>query len=379
MAIESGANEQAFVKLESTEGTLAASTPSATDGIRHLTLSLTDKLNREVNPTKRGTPDYAGSLPRRRTASWNLSSALWEPSGVLGTASYLGVLLKAGFGSQTLPNLNTTVSAAPSPTSTGCTVVSATGLAVGDLAVFNVGSSREVTRIKTIATLALTYDALSAAPAQPGKMISGVNYKLATNITQSVSIYLFHTGGSFKQAITGAIVNRIRVMFDGTKEVQIEMSGFGKQVVRTGITQPASHTTTGDPASGLVGNFMVDGTATLIQTAAFTIENNAGPRNTELGTSTSSGHFRENRRKVSVELGVYLEDTVIFDTAEAVGTDVLRLLIGNTDGAMLAAVAPKVEWEIPDVPSTDGPKSITVNGVCYAESSGNSELTLSEL
>ncbi len=377
MAVESGANERAFVKLESSFGTLP--TPAATDAIRHLNLTINAKNNREVNPTKRGTPDYAGSLPRRKSAQWNLADALWEPSGVLGTASYLGVMLKAAFGTQTLPNLNTTVAASPSPSATGCTLISGAGLAVGDLGVFNVGSAREVTRLKTVAGAAVTYDALSAAPAQPGKFISGVNYKQATSLTQSLGIFLFHTGGSFKQALSGGVVNRVRIIFDGTKEVHIEMSGFGKTVVRTGFSEPGSHTTTGEPASGLVGNFNIDGVATLIQTAAFTMENNLGPRNTELGTSTASGFFRENRRRTTVELGVYLEDTVIFDTAEAITNDVLRLLVGDTDGAMLAAVAPKVEWEIPDVPSTDGPKTITVNGNCYSESAGNTDLFIAEL
>lgn len=375
MAVESGANEQAYAKVESTYGTLP--TPVAGDAIRHLNLTINAKNNREVNPTKRGTPDYAGALPRRKTAQWNLADALWEPSGTLGTASYFGVMLKAAFGTQTTPNLNTTV--ASGALATGCTLTSGTGLAVGDLGVFNVGSAREVTRLKTVAGAAVTFDALSAAPALPGKFVSGVNYKLATTLTQSLGIFLFHTGGTFKQALSGGVVNRVRVIFDGTKEVHIEMSGFGKAVVRTGFSAPGSHTTTGSPASGLVGNFNIDGVATLIQTAAFTLENNLGPRNTELGTSTASGFFRENRRRVTVELGVYLEDTVIFDTAEAITNDVLRLLVGDTDGAMLAAVAPLVEWEIPDVPSTDGPKSITVNGNCYAESAGNSELTLAEL
>ncbi len=374
MAVESGANEQAYVKVESTYGTLP--TPVAGDAIRHLNLTINAKLNREVNPTKRGTPDYSGALPRRKTAQWNLSDALWEPSGTLGTQSYFGPMLKALFGAQTLPALNTTVASGGS--ATGATLTSGSGLAVGDLIVANVGSAREVTRLKTVAGAAVTFDALSATIATPGKVISGVNYKFATAVTQSISIFLFHTGGSFKQALSGGVVNRLRVVFDGTKEVHIEMSGFGKTVVRTGFSAPASHTTVGDPASGLVGNFNIDGVATLIQTAAFTIENSMAPRNTEFGTSTASGFFRENRRKVTCELGVYLEDTVIFDTAEAIATDVLRLLVGDTDGAMLGAVAPKVEWEIPDVPSTDGPKSITVNGTCYSESAGNSEVFLTE-
>lgn len=377
MAVESGANEQAYAKVESSYGTLA--TPASTDAIRHLTLTIAAKNNREVNPTKRGTPDYTSSLPRRKTATWSLGTALWEPSGTLGTPGYFGAMLKAAFGGSTTPALDTTVAVSPSATSTGCTLTSATGLAVGDLGVFTVGSAKEITRVKSIASAAITYDALSAAPATPGGFLSGVNYKLASNLSESLSIFLFHTGGSFKQAISGAMVNRIRVMFDGTKEVQIEMSGFGKAVVRTGFSAPANHTTVGDPASGMVGTFYVDGTATLIQTAAFTIENNVGPRNTELGTATASGFFRENRRRVNVEVGVYLEDDTIISTAEAIGQDVLRLLVGDTEGAMVAAVAPKVEWEIPDIPSSDGPKTISVSGVCYAESAGNSEVVLAEI
>ena len=114
MAVESGANEQAYVKVESGYGTLP--TPASTDAIRHLNLTINAKNNREVNPTKRGTPDYAGSLPRRKTAQWNLSDALWEPSGVLGTQSYFGPMLKAAFGTQTTPALNTTVASGASAT-----------------------------------------------------------------------------------------------------------------------------------------------------------------------------------------------------------------------------------------------------------------------
>lgn len=377
MTIESGALEQAYAKVESSYGTLA--TPASTDAIRHLALQLTAKQNREPSPEKRGTPDAAQSLPRRKTAAWDLSAALWEPSGTLGTASYFGAMLKAGFGAQTTPALNTTVAATPAPTATGCTLTSATGLAVGDTIVFTLGSGarREITRVKTVAGAAITYDNLSAAPDTPGAAVSGVNYKLTSLITESLSIFLFHTGGGFQQAVQGALVNRIEFTFDGTREVQIAMSGPAKKLVRTGFSQPGSHTTVGSPASGMVGNFYIDTAAFLITQAVVTLENSLGLRNSELGTDSATGYFREDRRQVTAQVSFYLEDTSLISTAESVGQDVLRLLVGDTDGKMVGVVLPKVEWEIPEIPTSDGPKIVQANGVGYA-TSGNDQIVAGE-
>ncbi len=380
MTIESGALEQAYAKVEGTYGTLAAGTPAATDAIRHLELTINKKQNREASPQKRGTPDEAQSLPRRASAEWELGSAMWEPSGTLGTASYFGPMLKAAFGSQTLPNLATTVAAAPPATATGATLTSGTGLAVGDTMVFTVGAGarREITRLKTVAGAAVTYDELSAAPDTPGAAVSGVNYKLTSLLTESLSIYLFHTGGGFKQAGLGCIVNHVEFTFDGTKEVGVAMSGPAANMTRSGITLPGSHTTVGSPASGMVGNFYIDAVAFLISQATVTLENNEDLRNSELGTSVATGHMRGGtRRKVNVSCQFYLEDTTLIATAEAIGQDVLRLLVGDTNGAMVGVVVPKVEWEIPEIPASEGPKVITAQGIAYA-SNGNDQVFAGE-
>lgn len=377
MTIESGALEQAYAKIESAYGTLA--TPASTDAIRHLDLALAYKQNRERSPTKRGTPDHQNSLPRRLTAGFDLSSALWEPSGTLGTASYFGPLLQAAFGTKTTPNLATTAASAAS--TTGVTLTSGTGLAVGDTAIVTVGTGarREATRLKTVVGAAVTFDAISAAPDVPGAFVSGVNYKFATSIADSLSIFLFHTAGGYKEAVSGAIVDKVEFMFDGTKEATIKFSGPAKTRVRTGFTLPGAHTTVGSPIGGLTGNFYLDGTAFLISNLTVTVTNNQELRNNELGTSTASGHMRgAGRRTVECSCAFYLEDTTVIANAEAVTRNVIRAVVGSVNGSMLAAVLPAVEWEIPDTPTSEGPKIVTAAGIAYAGSAGNDSLFIGE-
>lgn len=379
MTIETSLLEQAFVVEETAYGETVV-TPAATDGFRHQELLLDKKNQREPSPEKRGTPDRSQSLPRRAASTWELGAAFWEPSGVLGTQSYLSPFLRNGMGVRTLPALATTVNAAPSPTTTGCTLISATGLAVGDTMIFDVasGARREITRIKTIATLAVTYDALSVAPDVPGAAVSGVNYALASLHPSSLRIFKFHTAGGFQEAVNGAIVNRMELTFDGSREVGIVLGGPSADRVRTGFSQPASFTTVGTPASGLVGNLHVDGTAFLVLSAVVTIENNSELRNTELGTSLASGIINHSDfRNVTVSVMFYLEDLNLLAKAETITKAVLRLVVGNANGLMVGMVMPDVEFEIPTLPTTGGPKVVTIEGVAYAPG-GNDAIFLGE-
>ena len=357
---------------------------AATDANRHLELTLSSKKNREPSPEKRGTPDEQQSLPRRQTSEFDLSSIMWEPSGTLGTASDVHLFLKAGFGAQTTPNKNTTVAAMPAPTTTSATLTSAAGLAVGDLIIFTVatGARREVTRILTIATNDITFNTISVAPDVPGAAVSGVNYKLASNITESLSIFKYYNAGGFKQAVYGSFVNRIQVTFDGTKEVMLAISGpageYADTTFGTVQAKPGSHTTAGTPASGLVGNFYVDGVAFLVIAATVTIDNALELRNKELGTSLATGLAgRGNLRKVTGSVTFYLEDTNLLGKANNVTHGVLRLVVGQTNGFMVSAVLPNVEFEIPDVGNEIGPKELTIEYVAYAVN-GNDAVTLNE-
>lgn len=385
MAIETGALEQAYVKVESGFAIQPAQALVASDAIRHNEIAITSKKNREASVEKRGTPDEAQSLPRRQTTAVNLSSMLWEPSGTLGTASNAAKLLKAGLGTQHLAALTTTVAASPAPTVTGCTLTSVTGLVVGDVIVVTVtGGRREATRVKTIASLAITYDELSAAPTTPGAVVSGLTFNLANSLADSLAVYKYYNAGGFKQAAYGWVVNQVGVSFDGTREVQLSLQGpagiYADNSPLGGTVQnkPATHTTIGSPASGLVGSFNVDGATALIISANIQIANNIELRNKELGTAFASGIAgRTAMRKVTVSVTAYLEDLSLLSQANGVVTTAMRCMVGNVNGAMLALVCPKVEFEIPDVGNEVGPKEITFEGVAYA-TTGNDQIYLAE-
>lgn len=385
MTIETGALEQSYAKVETSYLVTPADALSATDAIRHLDLSVESKKNREASPEKRGTPDEAQSLPRRQTTNWNLASIMWEPSGTLGTISNVGKFLKAGFGSNHVLLLDTTVGAAPAATATGCTLTSATGVQVGDLIVFTMaaGTRKEVTRVKTVAGNDITYDELSAAPDTPGGALVGITYKLANNITESLAIYKYYNGGGFKQAAYGSVVDMIEATFDGTREVLLALSGpsgdYADSTYGTVQTKPVAHTTVGLPASGMIGNFYVDGAAFLVISAKITVENALELRNKELGTSKATGIAgRTAMRKVKASITCYLEDTNLLTKANAVTRGDLRILIGQTKGSMLGAVLPGVEFEIPSIGNEVGPKEVTFEGVAYA-TAGNDQVFFGEL
>lgn len=377
--IESGNLEQGYMKVEDPYATLA--TPESTDAIRHFGLGIELNLNREASPAKYGTPGVRQMLPRRRSVNWTLRPTHWEPSSTLGTPGYFGAALKAALGASHAAALATTFVADPAASSTGGTLTSATGLAVSDVGVATMASAarREITRVKTLATAAITFDALSGTPDTPGAFVSGVTYKLTSQITESLSIFLFHTGGGKKQAAKGALVNQVEIVFDGNGEVMISMSGPAADRLFTGFDQPGAHTTVGEPVSGLVGNLYLDGTALLVQKATIRLTNGLELRNSELGTAIATGYMRgASKREVSVEVVYYFDHTDLISTSEAFGSDVLRLLAGNVNGKMVGAVMPKIEWAATSVPDADGPKVLTQTGRGL-ETSGNDELFLAEI
>lgn len=385
MTIETGALEQCYAKVETSYSVVAADALAGSDGIRAIQLALGSKKNREASPEKRGTPDHYQSLPGRQASQWNLSEIMWEPSAALGTASDVGKFIKAAFGSSHVLSLATTVSASPTPTTTGCTLTSAAGVAVGDLIVFTMtGGTRQVTSIKSVVGAAITYDVLTAAPPAGGAAVVGVTYKLTNTITESLALYKYYNGGGFKQAVYGAVVDQLQIMFDGTKAVKLAMQGpagdYGDTSGGAAVqAKPATHVTVGAPASGMVGGFWVDGAAFAVTAVEASLNNQLVLRNKDLGTSKASGiGGRNNIRDVNLKITFFMEDTNLLGKANTVVKGVLRCLVGDTNGAMVAMVCPSVEFEIPDVGSEIGLKELTVNAIAYAVS-GNDKIILGEL
>lgn len=378
--IEVGLLEQVYVTKESTSYANRVTAPASTDAVRAIDSALTIHHGRSASNQKNGTPDDFQALTARDQTAWDISSGMWEPSGTLGTASYWGPLLKGGMGAQHViaAGLATTVNAAPSPTATGCTLISATGLQVGDLALFLVAGKLEPTIIRSIATLAVTFDTLSAAPDVAGACIAGVTYSLASVLADSFSISKFYNAATHQQQVTGAVVDNIHISVDGTKPVMISFKGPGAAHFRTGTTKPGAFTTAGAPAAGTVGNFLLDGNAFLASAAEIDIVNNITLRNNEIGTAVASGFFRTNNRKVTAKVTFWFDDTRVLTQADAITHTELRLLIGSVNGKMLAAILPNLEWEIPDIGKEIGGKVITATGVGYANV-GNDSVILAEI
>lgn len=380
MTIETSLLEQAYVKEESSYGTIA--TVAAGDAFRHHVLEFGKKWNREPSPEKRGTPDRQQALPRLPDTEFDLSAAFWEPSGTLGTHSYLWTLFKNGMGVETAPALNTTI--ASGAATTGATLTSVAGLAVGDTVVVTLasGARREITRIKTLAGSVVTWDLLSAVPDTPGQVVSGVNYKLSSSVPSSLSIFKYNTAGGYKEAVSGAIVNTFGLDFGGAKEVTVKFAGPARDKIVTGSIAaiPGGFTTVGSPASGLTGNFYVDGVAFLVLGAVINVEDNNQLRRGEIGTGgLGTGIIpHADYRNVKVSVTFYLEDTNLIGKSETITRAVLRLLIGNTNGGMVGAVLPNVEFEIPKIPGSGGPKIVTIDGMAYAAGAGNDQIYLGE-
>lgn len=240
----------------------------------------------------------------------------------------------------------------------------------------------------------ITVDELSAAPSAGNAVVAGVSYKLSNNITQSLAVYKYLNAGGHKQAVFGAVVDQIQATFDGTREVLLAIQGpAGRYSDSTTPSsapteappqaKPAAHTTVGSPASGMIGNFYVDENAFLVISAQVTVNNNLELRNKELGTRYATGIAgRANLRQVQIRVTFYLEDTSLIAKAVQSGitsvTGVLRFVVGATNGSMVACVAPKVEFEIPDIGNEIGPKELTIDGVAYAVD-GNDQVTFAEL
>jgi hypothetical protein len=176
MTIETTLLEQAYVKEESAYATLA--TPGSTDAFRHQELAL-KKNNREPSPQK---SRHAGSDP---VAPARRHRRLGPRRGVLGTERHprhaertCAASSRTGSARTRSAHLATTVAAMPAPTTTSAHADVERDRPPGrrprSSSRSASGARREITRIKTVAGAAITFDALSAAPDTPGAFVVGV-------------------------------------------------------------------------------------------------------------------------------------------------------------------------------------------------------------
>ena len=328
MALEIGRQGQIFLKKESAYAT--EETITATEALRHIDVGFSfDPKARVTSPEKKQSPGPVARFDRKQSAELSTLVGLLRPSGVLNTLAECDPILEAAFGSLTNRTESTTVSASPSPTTTGATVADAGTLAAGDMVLITVtgeASTPFVRMLTNVATNALTWaPALPVAPSTGDAVKGGVTYKLTTAL--AVSLTIAHYLSTFKRELLGVGIDSLELAFDPNEEPRFTASGPAA-IQRTGTTQsqPASFTTVGgNPPSGLIGELQIDATIYKFKSLSVSIANALAVRNQEYGVNTPTELYRQGRREITLALEVFAEtEATLYDKAEA-GTNAVLM------------------------------------------------------
>lgn len=384
MALGISRQGQLYTVAESTYG--VTPTLLATHALRHLSIEMPfDNKNRETVLYKKVSPgvtvDSRGD--RRISAAFTLESLIWN-SGVLNTLSEVDPILSAGFGTKTNITLSTTFSG--TPTTTGGTIASATGLAVGDFVLITCpDGKRRLRKVTTASTSLVWTPALPSgqAPASGAACKGVTTYKLSTLLATSLSLahYLKKTDNStshIKRVIAGAGVDKLDLTFNANAEPKLKASGDAKNVLDA-PSQPGGFTVVGVmPLSGISGDMQIGTTALKFLELGVSISNGLYWRKDEYGDASAVELFRAKRREVSLSLKVHLEDeATLYDLAEAGTNAGLFMQHGYTEGRCMAIHAPQVEFKVPSTSDSDEVVDQDYTGMALESADGaNDEIVL---
>jgi hypothetical protein len=375
-----GRSGQLYVIKESTQGTVPSL--SGTNACRHINFQANyDPVGRVpiLEKTTGAGNSTTSRGDRRAKADWQYEG-LFRPSGTLNTLAEQAPILLAGMGSAVNTSLSTTFSGTPT-VSTG-TVGSATGLAVGRAILITCPDGKKRVRWLT----AVSGTDLTWAPNLPtgqapasGAACKGVtNYLLTSANIETLAFAHYHktTDGSagLSRAIRMAAVDKLMFEFDANAEPRLKASGPAKDQT-TAATQPGSFTTVGSfPPPGITGDLMIGNDALKFLKLGIEVNNAMYLRNEEYGDASATEAFRGGRREVSVSLDTYFENqSVLYDQTLTGAFVSLFFQGGYTEGNIIAARCPNVEFKTPQLDDPDTPIKAPFAGPAL-ESAGNDEL-----
>jgi hypothetical protein len=347
-----------YVAEEATYGT--APTFVATNAFRHLNINLPyNPKNRVDSPARWADPDIRARLQRRKTGSFDISG-LFYPSGTLNTVPECAPFLKNGLGAVASAVASSTVSASPAPSTTGCTVASATNFVVNTFITITIASGASagtyVRFLTGIATNALTWaPALPAAPASLDTVKSGVTYSLATDLPKSLDIA--HYAANQNREQLGCVVDKITITLDASQEPRIQITGPSQGFAASAQAKPGSFTTVGTDAgipSGLFGALLVGDTSLDFLKLVLEINNGMDLQQTNFGTQGAVAFYRKTRRIINLSLDTMVSDQLTLKTASEATTDkAIFAQCGVTEGKQVAIYCPVTQWDVPDTPDSD--------------------------
>ena len=384
MTIDQGRTESLWLKKEASYG--AEEALVAANAMRYISLSQTHQPNNRVDsPEKNPSPGRFRRFNRKPATSLDSLVFNIQPSGTLNTLSENDPIFECVFGAKTNVTLDTTVSASPSPTTTGCTVASAGALVAGDAVLIEVtGQAGPYVRVlATVVSNALTWtEALPAAPTT-GDFVRGcVTYKLTTALALSLTTLRAKTSGK-KDALIGLGMDTLALAFDANAEVQATVGGPAKTLLSTSASQAApgssSFVGTQNPPSGILDGYtMIAGVVYPMKSIGISFTNALQLRNQEYGVSLSTEQNRNGRRPIDITMDAFVEtEATLKDKAEA-GTHVSVLnQTGKTEGNIIAVYMPNVDFAYPSEDDPEGEKTWSFAGAALESAQGaNDEFKL---
>ena len=382
-----GSRAQVFIGEESPFGT--PPTILATHAIRHTQASMDfDPYNRVYSPEKKAAPGRYALFDRRGTAGGSLEGLL-RPSGTINTLPECSPILKAAFGSVVNTTLSTTV--ASGGTTTGCTLTSASGMAVGNALLITCPDGRKrarfITAVNTGTGVVTWAPALPAGPSNAAAVKAGSTYKLtsALGISLFMARYLYAANGSsgLNEILKGWMIDRLSLMFPNVDEPHFSASGPA-QTKADAPSHPGGFTQVGtNPPNAITAEALIGGVAAQFTQLGFEIGNGIEMRNDELGESMPSEAYRMGHREISTSIDLVVENemkAVIYDLAMAGTLTTLFKQVGYTEGKVIAVYAPRVEFKPPTMDVPDGEARWPIRGrVLESTEDGNDELLLAFL
>ncbi len=370
-----------YVGEEASYGT--APVLASTNAFRQMNCKLTFNPNSPVkSPERHQHPSTLALFRRRQAASFEVKS-MWYPSGTLNTLPESNLFLKHGLGAVKNTTLSTTFSG--TPTTTGGTIGSGTGLAIGDPVLINIASGDYAGNYVRWLTAAGTSPAWT--PALPDAPVSGdtlkgcVSYTPATNPSKSLDIAHYPqapASGAPTREQLGCVVDKLVFDFDSNTEGMVTFSGPAQGFAASPQAQPGAFTTVGAETaipSGLTGHFYYDGTLYEIEKLSIEVDNAMDVQNTAYGTDKASAFFRKGKRAVSVKIDAKVSDDLsLWTPALAMDSNPLMVQLGLTAGRIWSIYCPNLVFDnVPDIGDSDETNNWSFSGQALG-SAGNDEI-----
>lgn len=389
MAISIGRRGRVYAKKDSTYG--ETPTFAATDAVRHTNAIRTwDPFARVTSSEKKDTPGEATRFNRKQQAGLQALAFLMRPSGTLNTVPEFQDILEAAFGAFT--NITDSATATGTPTvntiDLGVGDVASAGYVVGDAVLVNIAAQPASKRNFVRWISGISGDQLTLEPDLPAAPVSGdtvkgcITFKPTTLLAISLGLAKFMPAGEDSWALRGTGIDSLGLAFDEAAEIVATVSGPAMDALTTGVsgmpTDPSTFTTVGgQPPSGLTGELMIDNTALLFRSAAINLANALAVRQSEYGVNAASQLYRRGRRGVSLTVDCWAETAgTLYNVAE-LGTNVqAHLQTGFTEGNIVAAYCPVVEFKPPTIDDPDEEVTWSYAGMALETSAGNDELSL---